>query len=278
MNRYFKKLSLPYLIFLIIFAILPMLFMTVLSFMDNEGTDFTDAVFTVSNFEQFAYKSTLVAFGNSLLYSFVTTLICAVLGYLVAYKIWRSHFKNKFLITTLLVLPMWSNILLRVNALEGILEPHNILTSIFSKMGWNITFKMIAGTPFAVILGLCATYLPLMILTIYSALEKVEKQYEEASLDLGLTPLVTFWKVILPLSSKGIVTGAIMVFLPCMSGFAIPEILGQGNVVLIGNVINDAFKNMNYNVGSLLAIVILIFILGAILIVNKVDEDGEGII
>jgi spermidine/putrescine transport system permease protein len=137
---------------------------------------------------------------------------------------------------------------------------------------------MIAGTPFAVILGLCATYLPLMILTIYSALEKVEKQYEEASLDLGLTPLVTFWKVILPLSSKGIVTGAIMVFLPCMSGFAIPEILGQGNVVLIGNVINDAFKNMNYNVGSLLAIVILIFILGAILIVNKVDKDGEGVI
>ena len=69
-----------------------------------------------------------------------------------------------------------------------------------------------------------------------------------------------------------------MVFLPCMSGFAIPEILGQGNVVLIGNVINDAFKNMNYNVGSLLAIVILIFILGAILIVNKVDKDGEGVI
>ena len=122
------------------------------------------------------------------------------------------------------------------------------------------------------------TYLPFMVLPIYTSLEKIDPLLHEAALDLGLTETKKFWKVILPLASKGIVSGSIMVLLPCLSGFAIPKILGDGNILLIGNVIEQKFINMNYNQGAILAIVILIIILGAILIINKVDKEGETLI
>ena len=101
---------------------------------------------------------------------------------------------------------------------------------------------------------------------------------EEAALDLGVSEMRKFWKVVFPLSFKGVITGCIMVFLPCMSGFAIPEILGNGNIMLIGNIIEQSFRNMSYNLGSLLAITILFFIFGSLLIVNKVDKDGGTLI
>jgi len=279
MNKHFKFFGKAYRIWLFIFALLPILIMLGLSFIDCEGIDFSDAKLSIISFEQFGYSSTVIAFLNSILYAVITTILCILIGYIVAYRIFRSKIKNKFLVITLLILPMWSNILLKINALKSILEPHNIFTSMLEQMGFkNVTGLDLAGTPFAVILGLVVTYLPFMILTIYTALEKIEPLLEEAALDLGLTETKKFWKVILPLSAKGIVTGSIMVLLPCMSGFAIPEILGQGNIVLIGNVIDQLFKNMNYNAGSLLAIVILIFILGSILLVFKFDKDGETLI
>jgi spermidine/putrescine transport system permease protein len=169
---------------------------------------------------------------------------------------------------------MWSNLLLRTEALFNLMQSNNILTSIF---GTGLGIDII-GTPPAVIIGLVFTYLPFMILPIYTALEKIDYSLEEAALDLGLTPIEKFWKVIFPLSLKGVATGSILVFLPSMSGFAIPEILGAGNILLIGNVIEQAFRNMDYNFGSLLAIVILLFILGALLTVSKVDKEGETLL
>lgn len=278
MNKYFKKFGIPYYAWLFLLAILPIFIMLILAFVDCEGVDLGGASFTFNNFSLLTTRSTLISFGNSLMYAFITTFLCAAIGYIVAYRIYRSHFKNKFLIVTLLILPMWSNILLRINALKNIMEPHNIIISILNSWGLNVVGPDLAGTPIAVIIGLVATYLPFMILTIYTALEKLDSSLEEAALDLGLTKLKKFWKVVFPLSFKGIITGSIMVFLPCMSGFAIPEILGQGNIVLIGNVIDQLFRNMNYNAGALLSIVILILILGAIAIVNVVDKEGETLI
>lgn len=275
MNKYFKKLSLPYLVWLIVLAIVPMLIMLVLIFLDGEGVDFASSSLSLISFKQLTYSSVLLAILNSLLYASITTVISAFIGYVVAYMIFRSHLKNKFLVLTLLILPMWSNILLRINALKSIMEPHNIITSFMGYIGINVTGVQLSGTPFAIILGLVSTYCPFMILTIYTALEKIEHSLEEASLDLGLTEFKTFWKVVFPLSFKGIVTGSIMVFLPCMSGFAIPEILGQGKVVLIGNVIDQLYRNMDYNAGSLLAILVLIVIMASIVIATKLDKDGD---
>lgn len=274
MNKAYKKLAKPYVVWLFLLALLPVLIMFVLTFIDTDGIDLKEASFTLENYLQLGEYSTIIAFLNSLLYASISTIICIILGYFVAYRLFRSKIKNKFLVLLVLILPMWSNILLRIEALGNIMQPYNIISDIFKINNW-IDIK---GTGLAVIIGLIFTYLPFMILPIYTALEKIDMSLEEASLDLGATEMTTFCKVILPLSSKGIITGSIMVFLPCMSGFAIPQILGNGNIVLIGNIIDQFFRNMNYNIGSLLALIILILILGSLLIVNKVDKEGETLL
>ena len=279
MNKSFSKLSKPYLIWLYIFALLPAVFMFLLIFIDTEGLDFDNFRLTFSNFNQLKEASTVVSFFNSLFLAFFTTLISIILGYLVAYKLFRSHFKNKFLILVILVLPMWSNILLRTYALANIMDSNNIITSILSQLfKRDITFIKLRGSIFAVLIGLIVTYVPFMVMPIYNALEKIDPSIEEAALDLGLTDFQKFWKIIFPISSKGIITGSIMVFLPSLSGFAIPQIIGDEKIVMIGNVIEELFKNMNYSVGALLAIIILLFILISIFIVNKIDKEGETLL
>ncbi len=267
------RLAKPYLIWLYIFAVLPMIIMIFLMFVDTEGIRFDGMSFSISNFSILTETSTIIAFFNSLKYSFITTIICIFFGYLVAYSLYKSKFKNKYLILLLLILPMWTNFLLRINALASMFKENNIITSILGIKGINII-----GTDFAIILGMVFTYLPFIVLPIYTSLEKIDPLLHEASLDLGCTEFKRFWKVIVPMSSKGIISGSIMVLLPCLSGFAIPKVLGDGNIILIGNIIEQSFVNMSYNMGSVLAVAILIIILGSIIIVNKVDKEGETLL
>lgn len=278
MNKKFARLSTPYLYWLYILALFPALFMFVLMFLDiPEGLDVSNGLkFTLDNFKQLTEPSTLIAFGNSFLYAFIATILSIVFGYLVAFRLFRSKFKNKFLVLVILILPMWTNILLRTESLAGFLNSNgNVVLSLFGIK--SADFDLL-GTPFAVIFGLFVTYVPFMVMPIFNSLEKIDKSIEEAALDLGLTHTQKFFKVILPMSSKGIVTGSIMVFLPCLSGFAIPEILGRGNIVLIGNVIEASFKNMSYTIGSLLAVIILVVILLSIFVVSKIDKEGETLL
>ena len=278
MNKKFARLSTPYLYWLYILALFPALFMFVLMFLDiPEGLDISGGLkFTLENFKQLAEPSTLIAFGNSFLYAFIATILSIIFGYLVAFRLFRSKFKNKFLVLVILILPMWTNILLRTESLAGFLNSNgNVVLSLF---GIESAEFDLLGTPFAVIFGLFVTYVPFMVMPIFNSLEKIDKSIEEAALDLGLTETQKFFKVILPMSSKGIVTGSIMVFLPCLSGFAIPEILGRGNIVLIGNVIEASFKNMSYTIGSLLAVIILVVILLSIFVVSKIDKEGETLL
>jgi spermidine/putrescine transport system permease protein len=247
--------------------------MFILIFLQNEGLDLEQATFSMNSFTLFFDSSTILAIGNSLFYSITATAFCILLGYLVAYTVFRSKVKNKFLVLIIFILPMWSNLLLRIQAVGSLMETNNILTSMLGISGININ-----GSPLAIIIGMVVTYLPFMILPIYTSLEKIGKPLEEASLDLGLTESKTFFKVVLPLSAKGIVSGSIMVFLPALSGFAIPQILGKGNVLLVGNIIEQSFKNMNYNFGSLLSIVLLLFIMGSLLLINRTDKEGETLL
>ena len=267
------KLARPYLIWLYVLAVLPMIIMVFLMFVDTEGTRFDGMSFSISNFSILTETSTIIAFFNSIKYSFITTAICIFFGYLVAYSLYKSKFKNKYLILILLILPMWTNFLLRINALASMFKENNIISSLIGIKGINII-----GTDFTVILGMVFTYLPFIVLPIYTSLEKIDPLLHEAALDLGCTDFKKFWKVVVPLSSKGIVSGSIMVLLPCLSGFAIPKVLGDGNIILIGNIIEQNFINMSYNQGSVLAVVILIIILGSIMIVNKVDKEGETLL
>lgn len=272
-NHRLDRLARPYLYWLYIFACFPVLIMFCLMFVDVEGIRFDDMQFTMHNFSILGTKYVIIALLNSLKYSILTTIICIFFGYLLAYSLYKSKIKNKYLVLLLLILPMWTNILLRINALASIFKPENILSDIFHIPGLNII-----GTDWAILLGMVFTYLPFIVLPIYTSLEKIDPYLEEAALDLGVTNFTKFWKVIVPLSLKGVVSGSMMVLLPCISGFAIPKVLGAGNILLIGNVIEQSFINMSYNQGAVLAVILLILILGSILLVNKLDKEGETLI
>ena len=272
-SHHLHRLAKPYLYWLYIFACFPLCIMFVLMFLDTEGIRLEGMSFTLANFDTLIQKSTIVAFFNSIKYSVLTTIICIFFGYLIAYSLYKSKIKNKYLILLLLILPMWTNVLLRINALASVFKENNIITDILGFGGINII-----GTDLAIILGMVFTYLPFIVLPIYTSLEKIDPSLHEAAMDLGVTEFTEFWKVTVPLSLRGVVSGSIMLLLPCLSGFAIPKILGEGNILLIGNIIEQSFINMSYNIGSVLAIVVLIIILGAILLVNKFDKEGETLL
>jgi len=274
-NKEFKVLARPYQVWLGILVFIPIIAMIFISFSNlDSSVTFADIAISFSHFKLLLESSTLIAFRNSLVFATATTLISMVLGYFIAYEIKKSKIKNKFVLLTVIILPMWSNLILRTGSLADIMSENNILKSI---IGFNLLGN-ISGTWMAVLFGLVFTYMPFMILSVYTALEKIDFAYEEAALDLGLRPIKKFWKVVFPLSLKGVVTGSIMVFLPTLAGFAIPKILSKGQILFIGNIIESKFINTNYNHGSLLAVVILIFILGSIFLLTKFDKEGETLL
>ncbi|MFA6627280.1 MAG: ABC transporter permease [Bacilli bacterium] len=267
----FKKLALPYQIWMYILVGVPILFMIALSFLEINGFDFATAHLTLSHFANLPMG--IKAFWLSMRYSFYATLICLGLGYPMAYIISRSHFSNKYLVLIILILPMWTNMLLRIKALEVVSQAHGFFSNTF---GISLNFY---GTPFAVILGMVIMYLPFMIFPIYTVLEKIDDSLIEASQDLGATPSKTFLQVTLPLSLKGVTSGIIMVFLPCAMGFTISEILGGGNIQMIGNIVENLFKRANnYSLGSLISLLIIILVLGSLMIIGKVDAEGETLL
>ena len=272
-NHRLDRMAKPYLYWLYIFACLPIFIMVFLMFVDAEGIRFDGMSLTLSNFTFLSNSSVITAFLNSFKYSILTTVICIFFGYLLAYTLHKSKIRNKYMVLMLLILPMWTNILLRINALASVFKASNIISDIFNFPGLDII-----GTDIAIILGMVFTYLPFIVLPIYTSLEKVDYSLEEAALDLGVTETKKFWKVIVPLTMSGVASGSMMVLLPCLSGFAIPKVLGAGNILLIGNIIEQNFINMSYNQGALLAVVLLVIILGSILIVNKLDKEGETLI
>ena len=272
-NHRLDRMAKPYLYWLYIFACLPIFIMVFLMFVDAEGIRFDGMSLTLSNFTFLSNSSVITAFLNSFKYSILTTVICIFFGYLLAYTLHKSKIRNKYMVLMLLILPMWTNILLRINALASVFKASNIISDIFNVPGLDII-----GTDIAIILGMVFTYLPFIVLPIYTSLEKVDYSLEEAALDLGVTETKKFWKVIVPLTMSGVASGSMMVLLPCLSGFAIPKVLGAGNILLIGNIIEQNFINMSYNQGALLAVVLLVIILGSILIVNKLDKEGETLI
>ncbi len=275
MNKEFKVLAKPYMVWLSVLVFVPIIAMIFISFSNlNSSISVSEIALSLSHFKLLWESSTIIAFRNSLIFASATTFICFVLGYFIAYEIKLSKFKNKFILLTFVILPMWSNLILRTESLANIMSENNILKSI---IGFNI-FGNISGTWMAVLFGLVFTYMPFMILSVYTALEKIDYALEEAALDLGLTPFKKFWKVVFPLSFKGVVTGSIMVFLPTLAGFAIPKILSRGRIVFIGNIIENKFIYTNYNHGALLAVVILIFILGSIFLLTKFDKEGETLL
>lgn len=278
----FKKYSIPYFVWMIIFTGIPLLMMIVFAFSTIEtfsiyNFEISDYQFTFQNFSKLADLAFLKTFGRSILYAFIATVLCILIGYPIAYFISRSHFKHKYLILLIFIMPMWTNMLLRIQTINNLLSENSFLSNVF-----HISINLTNYKALKIILVMTIVYLPFMILPIYTVLEKIDKSYVEASNDLGANPQKSFFKITLPLSLKGVVSGIMMVFLPAAMGFTIPQIVTNGdpNYRMVGQLIERQFKSSHtfFNIGSLWSLIIIIFVLGSLYIISKIDEEGETLL
>ncbi len=262
----FKKLSIPYFVWLCLLVILPLLLMFVLTFFNSDGVNLGGAHITMGNYKELTDITYWEALWNSLVIAFWTTVICFLIGYPVAYFVSFSNIKHKVLILLCMILPMWCNSMLRI------LSWYKLFSS--DMLSW----AGLVGSKGAVIFVTVTTYLPFMIYPIYTVLEKMDRSLIEASKDLGVPVWKTFLKVTFPLSLSGVLSGIIMVFLPAATGFAISAIIGDGNVNMIGNIIENMFKSANnYNLGSLLSIFVSIIIVIFIVVLNKTQKEVDSL-
>ena len=267
-----KKFSIPYMIWMGVLVAVPIAFMMLLSVMSTRGVSFDGAFFTLQEWSKLTERIYVNAFINSFRLSMVVTLISLLIGYPIAYMLSRSTSRFKSLWLVMIIVPTWSNMLLRIIAWETLFFPTSILNTI------GISLDLI-GTDLAIIIGMVSIFLPFMIFPIYAVLDKLDVSLEEASADLGASPWQTFIRVTLPLSTSGIISGIIMTFLPSATAFAIPQRLGGGRILLIGNVIESLFRRgNNFNLGSLLSLLVIAVIFIAMRILSKVDAEGETLI
>lgn len=267
-----KKYSTPYLIWMVALVLIPILFMMILSVTNTKGVNFEGATFDVSQWSKLTQSIYLTALWNSLRLSTYTSIISLIIGYPVAYWLSQSESKFKSLWLLMIIVPTWSNMLLRIIAWETLFYPRSILNSV------GISLDLI-GSDLAIVIGMVSIYLPFMIFPIYAVLDKMDPSYAEAASDLGASPFHIFTRVTLPLSLSGIVSGVIMTFLPSATAFAIPQRLGGGNVLLIGNIIESLFKRtFDYNLGSLFSLAVIVVIFLGMRVLSKVDAEGETLL
>lgn len=264
-----KYLAGPYLLWAVGFIILPLLMIIYYGFTSADGG------FTLENLLAIGNPIHYKALGQSLLIAFGSTCISLVIAYPLAYILSKNQGSKKSIIIMLFVLPMWINFLLRVLALQMILANTGILNGILNFFG--LPSQHLLYTRTAILIGMTYDYLPFMILPIYNAMCKIDRDLIHAAADLGAGNKLIFRKIILPLSMPGVISGIIMVFVPSISEFAIADILGGSKILLIGNVIEQEFSlTNNWHLGSGLSIVLMIFIFISMAIMNKNDAEGEG--
>lgn len=256
--------GIPFYLVLILLIVLPFAFIVFYSFLQKDSSNYLHL--TLSNFTAFfSSRYYLMAAGRSLYFAALATVISLLLGYPVAYFIGRSNTKTRNLLVLLITVPMWINMLLRILAWKQIFE------MLEKWLGINIL-----GTDFAIIFGMVYDLLPFMIIPIYTSIMKINPQLYEAAKDLGANSAKTFFKVTVPLSSPGIISGITMVFLPAATTLVIPDKLGKGNsrYYLIGNLIESYFmKQSDPYVGSAIALILSVIILLLVFFVNKLDRS-----
>ena len=248
-----KVFSVPYILFLLLFVVTPLVLILVNAFLDSDGS------LTLENFKTFfTSKSSLVVLGNSLLVGVITTVLCLVLGYPVAYFL--SKMSSGRILVLLYVIPMGVNFLIRTLATKAI----------FIALGIELGM----GT---VLFGMVYNYLPFMILPLHTTLSNIDKSYAEAAKDLGADEVNCFLKTTLPLSVPGIISGITMVFIPTISTYAISELLSERTIKLFGDSISLKFNNDGaWGVGSVMSIIMLILVILINLLINKFSDGSTS--
>ena len=263
-----KFLATPYIIWMIIFIVVPMLMIVWYAFSQ-------DGFFSLENIVRAFGELPMTALWRSLYMALIATLICIILGYPAAMCLCSRHVKQKSLILVLYMVPMWMNLLLRTYAWSVILERTGIINTFLISVG--LPPQKLLYTDGAVVLGMVYNFLPFMIMPIHSVLSKIDPMLIEAAEDLGANRVRVFTRVTLPLSFPGIVSGITMVFMPAASTFAISQLMGNNTQQLYGEMVEQQFRTLyNYNYGSALSLVLLVLMLLSMAIMRKFDKNGEG--
>ena len=261
-----KQLGIPYAVFIGLFVVLPLLLIVLYAFTVEDGALVTNDITKFSfSFENFVYffgssaniRAIYVSFGLAI----ITTVICLLVAYPVAYILARSKMKWKNVVLMLFILPMWINFVLRTAAMKELLFKIGMYKS--SKLSMVNT-----------VIGMVYDYLPFTILPLYTVLIKLDKNILEASADLGATSAETFFKVVVPMSAPGIVSAITMVLLPTTTSYVVSDTLGNGNVTIIGKLIEDQFSTMfDWHAGSAIAMILLILIFITMFVTRKFSDE-----
>lgn len=267
MNK--KWIVTPYVLWIIGFTVLP------LAFIAYYGLTNADGQFTLENIAAILEPIHLKAMGWSLILAVISTVGCLLLAYPLAFILSQSHYSKNSMIVFAFILPMWMNFVLRTMAVQMILSNNGIINTVLRML--CLPELQIMNTNIAIVIGMIYDYLPFMVLPLYNSLSRIDKDVVNAAHDLGAGGFTTFRKIIFPLSLPGVISGITMVFIPAISEFVIANLLGGGKTLLIGNVIEQEFmKGNNWNLGSGLSLVLMVFIMLSMAFMNKYDKDGEG--
>ena len=261
----------PYIVWSALFIVIPLLIVVFFSFTVKSGDNYS---FSIENFKRLFDPNYLKVFWRSLLLAAEATLGCLILGYPVAYLISKMKEGKRNILIMLFIVPMWMNFLLRTYAWLPILGKNGFINNMLAQIGLG-PFNFLYNDG-AVILGMIYNFLPFMILPIYTVLTKMDKDLINAAADLGANRKKIFTKIIIPLSMPGVISGITMVFMPAVSTFVISRILGGGQYMLLGNLIETQYTTMgDWNFGSAIAIFMMIIILISMAFMNKFEGKDD---
>ena len=271
--KHYTKLVRPYMIWALMIVIVPLVLIVLYS-LTTGGNELVNIKFTVDNFKKIGDPIYLEVLRKSLVLGLISVAICLLLGYTLAYIISRFKDSTQDLLILLVTIPMWINTLLRTYAWISMLSDNGLFNKFLRLFGLEgVSFMY---TDFAVMVGLISDMLPFMVIPIHASIRKIDKSLLEAAHDLGASNRQTFWRVTFKMSIPGVINGVMMTFLLSISTFVIPKLLGGGQYVLIGNLIENQFISVgNWNFGSAISIILTVIIFIGILLMKKFDKDDK---
>ncbi len=271
----FSQLAIPYIVWAVLMLVLPMALIAMYSFM-RQGNAIISFSFTLEHYKKFfTDPDFLLILWRSLVIAIKTTIICLAIGYPVAYYISRCRERVQNVLVLCITLPTWINALVRTYAWIGILSEGGIIQTVLEFFG--LKEVELLYTEGAVLLGMVYNFLPFMILQINTSLCKMDHSLLEASADLGANRAQTFRRVTLPLSLPGVINGITLVFLPAVSSFFIPKLLGGGQYFLIGNLIENQFITVGeWNFGSAISMIMAIVMMLTMMAVRAIEKRNHG--
>ena len=268
----------PVALLLIFLVAAPLVLVAVMSFCQTDEYYNVVYKFTSENYSKLVSADYLKIYAQSLFIAFITTVLCVLMGYPFSYVIARTKSKKKQLFYMLVIIPFWTNSLIRIYGWRTFLGSSGWLNGVLQALhltGEPVDFLYKTGTT---VLGMVYCFIPFMVLPLYTAIEKLDGSLLEASSDLGARPVRTLFEVILPLTASGIFSGCIMVFIPCLGYFFVSNILGGGNTDMIGNLIERQFKSANnWPLGAALSIILILVTLLLVKLYQKLGGDMDSL-